>query len=193
MSPATCRGSSMVKTQPEPGMLRTPRTPPIASTLRRQIDSPSPRAVFSLLDGVTGRNIFSASPGCRPPQLSCTFDQDVIAGGVDVQRDLGVLLRELECVLQQVSDRGEQQVPVGVDCQARIDVGDHQLAAAGLRFQRRGYSYLADELGKGQQLMPRRYPRGHPHVGERAIHEIAQPDQAAIEHGAGRPGEPHVG
>lgn len=41
-SGSECRGRSMVKTHPEPGMLRTLRTPLFTSVLRRHIASPSP-------------------------------------------------------------------------------------------------------------------------------------------------------
>src|SRR6185503_5493970 len=68
----TCRGRSTVNTQPTPGMLRTLRTPPMASTLRLQIDKPRPRPDLSVLPCVNGSNILSASPGGRPPQLSST-------------------------------------------------------------------------------------------------------------------------
>jgi hypothetical protein len=64
----TCRGRSMVKTQPDPGTSRTRTIPLFASTLRRQIASPSPSPDLSLPLCSKGRNIWSALPGGRPPQ-----------------------------------------------------------------------------------------------------------------------------
>ena len=98
----------MVKTQPVPGLLRTLRTPPFASTLRRQIDSPSPRADFSSACR-QGPEHFLRVARTQAAAVVLHFDQDAINGGLNVQRDLGVLLRELERVLQQVSNRGENR------------------------------------------------------------------------------------
>jgi hypothetical protein len=61
-----------VKTQPVPGTSRTLRIPLFASTLRRAMDSPSPRPVRSPPFWVKGRNIRSALPGGRPPHWSFT-------------------------------------------------------------------------------------------------------------------------
>ncbi len=66
------RGKSIVKTHPEAGRSRTLRVPLFASTLRREIDSPSPRPVLSAPLWVKGRNIFSGSPSGSPPHLSST-------------------------------------------------------------------------------------------------------------------------
>ena len=53
----------MVKTQPTPGTSRTLRsTPAFASTLRRDMERPSPKPVLSSLFCVNGTNILSASP-----------------------------------------------------------------------------------------------------------------------------------
>ena len=67
-----CRGRSMVKTHPEPGMFRTLRIPLFISVLRRHIANPSPTPDLSGPVWVNGRNIFSASPGARPAPLSST-------------------------------------------------------------------------------------------------------------------------
>ena len=103
-----------------------------------------------------------------------------------------LLLGELERVLQQVAHRREQQLPVALDRKPRIDRGHGKSAAAGLRLQRRGDLDVGDEAGKRDQLALRRHSRRHPHVGERAIDEVAQPDQAAVEHRARGPRQPDI-
>lgn len=56
------RGRSMAKTHPHAGRSRAVRVPEFASTLRRAIDSPSPRPVLFALLWLNGWNIFSRSP-----------------------------------------------------------------------------------------------------------------------------------
>ena len=58
----------MVKTHPEPEMSRTRSVPSFASTLRRQMASPSPSPDWSVPLCVKGKNIWSALPGGNPPQ-----------------------------------------------------------------------------------------------------------------------------
>src|SRR6185436_3471362 len=97
-----------------------------------------------------------------------------------------------ECILQQVADRGREHLAVAVDRETQAGGENDQTAAVGARLEGRGYLYLLDELGKRDQLAPPRDPGPDAHVGERAVDEIAQPDQGAVERRAGGPGEPDV-
>ena len=96
------------------------------------------------------------------------------------------MLRELECVLQQVSDGREKHVAVDVNREALVDIGDRKLAFSGTRLERRGDPDLIDEIGKGNQFVPRRHSGRDAHIGKRSIDERAQSDQATLQHRPGR-------
>jgi hypothetical protein len=120
------------------------------------------------------------------------LDPDSIPGRVSAQHDFGIGSRELEGVLQQVADCGEQHFPVDIERQARVDIADRQDARSRLRFERGGYSDIGDEIGERDQVASRKYPRCYAHVGQGTIYETAHPDQGTIQHGSRRAGRPNA-
>jgi hypothetical protein len=75
----------MVKMQPVPGRSRTRRIPLLASTLRRQIDSPSPSPDRSELPCVKRLKHFSEIAGRQAAAAILNLDQDAIGGRIGIQ------------------------------------------------------------------------------------------------------------
>jgi hypothetical protein len=112
------------------------------------------------------------------------LDPDSIPGRVSAQHDFGIASRELEGVLQQVADCGEQHFPVVIECQVRVDIADREDALSRLRFERGGYSDIGNEIGERNQVASRQYPRCYAHVRQGTIYETTHPDQGAVQHGS---------
>ena len=77
-----------------------------------------------------------------------------------------MVLRELESVLQQVSDRREKHLPVDVESKFAVNIADSKLALPRVRLKGGRYFNVGDEIGEGDQVGSRRHPRCDPHVGE---------------------------
>ena len=58
---------------------------------------------------------------------------DAIGGRVSVQSHFGVVMRELEGVLQKISDRGHHDFPVDIQGKPAVDIANRKLALSSLR------------------------------------------------------------
>src|SRR5688572_32615282 len=63
-------------------------------------------------------------------------DQDAISHRICIEADFAMGMRKLEGVLQEISGRCQDQVPIHIERQQRIDVGNNQLAASYVCFKR---------------------------------------------------------
>ena len=119
--------------------------------------------------------------------LVLDLDQHALRGAVGLQADVAMRPRELEGVLQQVGDRRIEHLLFRLDPQIGGDGGDGELAAPGLRFQARRHLDLGDEPVDGDRFTQLHGHAGcEAHVGQRAVDEVAQADEAALKHGGGR-------
>ena len=62
-------------------------------------------------------------------------DPDVIGNGVGIQVHFGVTVRELECILQEIPDRGQKDVPVDIERKVALNITHRKLASTGLRLE----------------------------------------------------------
>lgn len=119
-------------------------------------------------------------------------DQDAVRQRIRVERHFAVRMGELERVLQQVADRGEQQVAIRIHREQRIHIRHREPASPDLRLQRCRQPDLGDELGEREQVVMHLEARAHAHFGERAVDQVAQPDQRTVQHAAGGAAQPDV-
>jgi hypothetical protein len=122
--------------------------------------------------------------------LVLDLDEDAIGGRARPQRDVAVGAAELERVLEQVGDRGREDLWVDVDIDPGRDGGDGQPEAAGAGFQYGLDLHLADDLGQRDAPVLSE-PGLEAYVHERVVEDIAHRPQVADEHGAGAPGDAH--
>jgi hypothetical protein len=115
-------------------------------------------------------------------------DPDAIRGGVGVQRDFGVALRELKSVLQQVPNRREEHFPVHIERKTSVNIADRKTTLPRPSLKRSGDFHVGNEVGEGDQLVSRRHPRCYSHVSEGSIYEAPHPYQRPIQHGSRRAG-----
>ena len=79
------------------------------------------------------------------------INQDPIRDCVGVHRDLSSVLRELERVLQQISDGRKKHVAVDIDRKTLVDDGYCQFTFTGTRLEQCGDPDLIHEIGKGDE------------------------------------------
>lgn len=115
-------------------------------------------------------------------------DPDATRGSVCVQSDLGVALRELKGVLQQVPNRREEHFAIHIEGKTRINNADCKTTSPRLRLKQSRDFHVGNEVGEGDQLVSRRHPRCYAHVGEGSIYETPHPDQGPVQHGSCRAG-----
>ena len=113
-------------------------------------------------------------------------DPDVIGNGVGIQVHFGVTMCELECILQEIPDRGQKNVPVDVERKVALNITHSKRASTGLCLERGGYLDVGDEVREGNHLGARRHSRRHSNPGEGPIDEIAHANQGPVEQGSGR-------
>src|SRR5579864_6206843 len=118
----------------------------------------------------------------KTPAIVLDLDHDAIGDRVGIQRNFGMGARELERVLQQVAHRGEEQIPIGIDREQRIDGGDRQHTFLDVRFQRCGKPDFGNEARKGKQPVLDRQSGCNSNLSERAIDQILQTYEASIQY-----------
>ena len=109
------------------------------------------------------------------------INQDPIRDCISVHRDLSAVLRELERVLQQVSDGRKKHVAVDIDRKTLVDNGYCEFTFTGTRLEQCGDPDLIHEIGKGDEFVPRRQSGGDSHVGNGSIDQCTQPDQGTLQ------------
>ena len=119
-------------------------------------------------------------------------DQNAIGDCIGVYGDFSAVLRELECVLQQVSEGRKQHVGVDINCKVSVNIGHSQFAPSGACFEQCGSSDFINEIRKRHQFVPRQYSRGDSHVGKGSIYQRTQPDQGTLQYGSSCPGDPDI-
>ena len=144
-----------MKTQPEAGTSRTRTTPLLASTLRRQIDSPSPRPDLFVAALRKGQKHFLRNARRKATAVIFDINQDTIPGREDIQCHLAVVRRELERVLQQVSHRREEHVSVGIHREALVDIADAKTASLRTRLAVTRDCHFGNEVGQRDPLLSR--------------------------------------
>jgi hypothetical protein len=119
-------------------------------------------------------------------------DTDALAACVRVQRDIGVFVRELERVLQHVSERRKEQVAVRVHHKLRIDVRNGKPALPRQRLERSRDLDFGNEIGQGEDLVARRHARSDAHVSQGAIDEGTQPNETVVQYRARGAGQTYM-
>ena len=122
--------------------------------------------------------------------LVLNIDQDAIVLRMGGKRNTPVRPRELDGILEQVCQRGCEDLSVAFNHQAVIDRGDDELEIAGRCLQRGGNLHVPDELCDVDALPSLGDPARQPYLDEGPVDEVAQSDEAAIEQGAGGPRDP---
>lgn len=122
--------------------------------------------------------------------LVLDFDEHVRGACANLERDSRPRPRELEGVLQKVSDNRGENLSVGRDRQAHFDRRDDEADATSIRLQCRRRGDLSDERGNGKLLRVLNALR-ETDFGKRTDNERVRGQEAAMKHGAGAPRHVH--
>jgi hypothetical protein len=182
-------GKSMVKVQPFLGKLRARISPPLAATAFRLLESPSPSPERSLLR----RSPKALKQVCHVGKASTPIldlDQDVAPFLPGPEHDPPGGGGVLEGVVQQVHQRGSEELRIHVQDQHRVDAVDHQLDLPRVRVHLCGDGDLAHEASQGHPTAA--VEAGfEPDLRQRAVDEVPQPDDATGQHRGGASAEAH--
>ena len=96
-------------------------------------------------------------------------------------------MRELDGVLQQVGERGNEERAIAHDFQRRIGGIVRQVDPLLVRICRDEGDAFVDQLRDDEPLLPPPQPRAEPHLGEQAFDHGPQPQVAALDHVACQP------
>src|SRR6185312_12162102 len=125
---------------------------------------------------------FICAAGRQTTAMILDIDQDAICNCIGVYGNLSPMVRELERVLQQVSQGRKKHVGVDVHRKAGVDIGHSKLAPSGTRLEQCGGPDLINETRQRNEFVPRWHSGGDSYVGKGSINERTQSDQGTLQH-----------
>ncbi len=128
----------------------------------------------------------------KPAATVLDVDADSIGRRVGTQTNLAMIASEFEGVLQQVSDRRQEQVSVAANGKLFVNLGYAESTLPYPRFQGRGQFNFSDEVGEREDVMLAAQAGCYSNLSEGTIDQVPHPDQTLVEQGTSGAGKAYV-